>query len=143
MADEFPADVMDEILDLLQRGDKLKAIKRYMDERDVGLIEAKAFIEELTLKANNSQGVAEAKSDIADLIYDGQKIAAVKRYRKQHGTSLKDAKLAIEQLTIRLREQYPERFTASKAGGCAAVVMFFAALVVSSAANVLYRIVLN
>ncbi len=147
MADDFPDDVTDEILDLLQRGDKLNAIKRYKDERAVSLAEAKAFIEQLIPKinVNNPQGVTDSDADneISNLIYSGQKIEAVKRYRERRGTSLKEAKLAVEEQTARLREQFPDRFTASKSSGCAATALLLAAIVVSSAANALCCFALN
>ena len=40
--------------------------------------------------------------DVDDLIRRGQKIEAIKRYRKLHGTDLKDAKEAVEAIERQL-----------------------------------------
>ena len=57
--------------------------------------------------------------EIADCIYGGQKIAAIKLLREQSGKSLKDAKEFIEALELNLRAQDPEKFTAKATGnGC-------------------------
>ena len=45
--DEAPSGVSPEILDLVQRGRKIQAIKLYRQETGVGLREAKEFIEAL------------------------------------------------------------------------------------------------
>ncbi|MBN1584115.1 MAG: ribosomal protein L7/L12 [Anaerolineae bacterium] len=45
--DEPPSGVSPEILDLVQRGQKIRAIKLYREETGVGLREAKDFIDSL------------------------------------------------------------------------------------------------
>ncbi len=60
--------------------------------------------------------------EVINHIYSGQKIAAVKSYRQLRGTSLKEAKEFVEQLTEELRSRTPEEFQkGSGAGGCLGV----------------------
>jgi ribosomal protein L7/L12 len=47
-------------------------------------------------KEPRPSGTAPPPSDIDDLLRAGQKIAAIKRYRAQHGVDLKTAKDAID-----------------------------------------------
>ncbi len=132
MSDQLPAGAMDDILDMIRRGEKLLAVKRYKDEVGVSLVDAKAFIEQLTERLQQvEQGdvVSNIDSEITELIYSGQKIMAVKRYREQHGTSLVDAKEAIERWTDELKSRHPERFT--KASGCLASVVLLTGFVLS------------
>lgn len=57
--------------------------------------------------------------EICAAIYAGQKIDAIKKYREATGVGLKDAKDFIEALTVRLREESPEKFAAEVAPGSA------------------------
>jgi ribosomal protein L7/L12 len=74
---------------------------------------------------------------IADEIFAGNKIAAIKRYRDLvPGAGLADAKQAVEKIEADLRRAQPEKFQASaKKSGCgaaavAAVISMVAVLVV-------------
>jgi peptide-methionine (R)-S-oxide reductase len=55
---------------------------------------------------------------VAEALFRGNKIEAIKHYRETHGVGLKEAKDAVEQLEAGLRKQSPERFRApaSRAG---------------------------
>jgi hypothetical protein len=55
---------------------------------------------------------------IADALFRGNKIEAIKLYRERHGGGLKEAKDAVEELEARLRETSPERFAAAPRAGC-------------------------
>ena len=71
-------------------------------------------------------------SPVADLLFDGRKIDAIKFYREQvkPGAGLKESKEAVEQLEAGLRAQHPEKFTAKAKSGCAAILAMLAVLVV-------------
>jgi ribosomal protein L7/L12 len=56
------------------------------------------------------------------LIFEGQKIQAIKQYREMTGMALKESKHAVEEIEKTLRAEHPERFVA-KAGGCGAMVL--------------------
>jgi len=60
---------------------------------------------------------------IAEALYRGQKIDAIKRYRELRGVGLKEAKDAVEQLEAGLRVQSPERFAATSGAGCLGCVL--------------------
>lgn len=76
----------------------------------------------------------EQMGEIMDLIFSGQKIAAVKQYREIANPepdgvkSLLEAKKFIEQLTQELREKYPERFMRPKPSGCSSAALLFVAI---------------
>ncbi|MBI2422086.1 MAG: ribosomal protein L7/L12 [Candidatus Hydrogenedentes bacterium] len=69
----------------------------------------------------------EAQEAIAQCIFEGRKIDAIKRYRESSGMGLKESKEFIESLEKTLREAQPERFTHAAAKGCGLVLSFFAA----------------
>lgn len=57
---------------------------------------------------------------VAESLFRGQKIEAIKLYRESHGGGLKEAKEAVELLERGLRETSPEKFTAASSSlGCA------------------------
>jgi ribosomal protein L7/L12 len=51
-------------------------------------------------------------------IFAGRKIEAIKLYREHADCGLKEAKEFVETLQAQLREQMPEKFTASSQSGC-------------------------
>jgi ribosomal protein L7/L12 len=62
---------------------------------------------------------------VADLLFAGRKIDAIKLYREQvkPGAGLKESKEAVEQLEAGLRAQHPEKFSAAaQKSGCTAVL---------------------
>lgn len=61
---------------------------------------------------------------IQDLIFAGNKIGAIKAYRKTMGTDLAEAKTAVEEMTEELRENSPERFRSVSGKGCSTAAAF-------------------
>lgn len=124
------------ILAALKTGNKIEAIKLCREATGMGLAEAKDFVERLETSPEAPLAPAPeagALSPVADLLFAGQKIQAIKLYREQvqPGAGLAEAKAAVEQLEAGLRAQHPERFTASaQKSGCAAVLAVFAVLVI-------------
>lgn len=67
---------------------------------------------------------------IKELLFSGQKIAAIKLYREAIPSSLAEAKNAVEKIEAELRQISPEKFTAPPAGkGCMGVLASCAAAV--------------
>ncbi|MBI1313581.1 hypothetical protein GC176_20000 [bacterium] len=101
--------VEDEIRELLASGNKIAAIKRFREETGVGLAEAKAAVEALeagrtlpvsgeSLPKSDRMDESELTDQVIRLLERGEKIQAVKLYREQAGTGLKDAKDAVERI---------------------------------------------
>lgn len=64
---------------------------------------------------------------IAELLFQGRKIEAIKLYREATREGLAESKQAVEAFEAELRESDPQRFTAKPAGcGAAAVLMLLA-----------------
>ena len=57
---------------------------------------------------------------IKDLIFAGNKIGAIKAYRKLMAADLAEAKSAVEEMTVELKESEPERFQQAAGKGCSA-----------------------
>ena len=124
------------ILAEVKGGNKIAAIKLCREATGMGLAEAKEWVEKLEASpdAPLSPGPeAGALSPVADLLFAGRKIDAIKLYREQvkPGAGLKEAKEAVEQLEAGLRAQHPEKFTAKAKSGCTAVLALFAMLVLA------------
>lgn len=84
-------------------------------------------------------GVAQ---QIANCVYAGQKIQAIKLYREYSGKDLKASKDFVESLEDALRAKEPEKFTRSASGkGCLGMLAFFAvgALAVVAAVVFVFR----
>ncbi len=96
----------EELLEMLQGGHFIAAIKRYRDTHGVGLEEAKAALTAWRAKSQRHEQVAEAVSNVASTaatdpqivaaIRKGAIIEAIKLYRAKTGVSLQDAKEAID-----------------------------------------------
>lgn len=68
----------------------------------------------------------EMAQQIANYIFAGQKIQAIKVYREYSGMGLKESKDFVESLETELRTQQPGRFTAPPAGkGCLGMLVVF------------------
>ena len=94
------------IAELLARGQKIEAIKRYRTLTGVGLKEAKDAVEAWE-RAGSAPDIPTATpspapgGDIAEvhaLARSGKKIEAIKRYRELTGVGLKEAKDAVERM---------------------------------------------
>ena len=73
---------------------------------------------------------------IEDHLYAGRKITAIKLFRERAGVGLKEAKDVLDEHEAKLREQFPERFTA-KPAGCSVSVGVLLVLVVALGAIVI------
>lgn len=79
----------------------------------------------------------ELKDQITEAIFAGRKIEAIKLYREATGQGLKESKDFIEALTVRLREEHPDRVPEQSAGCGAAVLML--CILAASIASALLR----
>jgi len=93
----------EQLRDLLARGEKIEAIKLYREATGAGLAEAKQYVERL--EAGQAAGGPPPGLDdafwqsLVELLKQGQKIEAIKRYRERTGAGLKESKEAVESLT--------------------------------------------
>ena len=119
------------VVELVQVGKKIDAVKLYREIHCVGLAEAKVAVE--TLAAG---GTPEAKAgpgandDLVELVRRGKKIGAIKIYRERHNVGLKEAKDAVEALAA-------EHEIATQGSGCAGVVLLGLVGVVAGAWRIL------
>jgi ribosomal protein L7/L12 len=91
----------DEVATLLERGQKIEAIKRYRERTGVGLKEAKDAVEAIQRGESVPSGPQSDRGledEVVSLLEQGQKIEAIKRYRERTGVGLKDAKDAVERM---------------------------------------------
>ncbi len=79
----------------------------------------------------NRRYLDDVPQELQDLIYAGQKIAAIKLVREKKGCDLKEAKDRVDAVQARLREQFPEDFAAGTGkSGCASVLLVIPVLAV-------------
>jgi hypothetical protein len=63
-------------------------------------------------------------TEVAEALYRGQKIEAIKFYRERYNVGLKEAKDAVEELESGLRERSPHKFAAPPSrAGCLGVFL--------------------
>lgn len=94
-----PGDADDDpIAALLQRGEKIAAIKLYRQRTGAGLAEAKRAIEAWSRRDDFRGG--DLTAEVVELLNRGQKIGAIKRYRERTGADLVAAKRAVEDLMV-------------------------------------------
>ena len=131
------------LTDLILAGQKIEAIKVYKDITGMGLRESKEFIDDFEAQLRREHpdfpgSVAfnpkphrpslgnmpedDAKK-MTDLIFAGQKLAAIKMYRDATGLGLKESKQFIDQLEKQLREECPENFAHAAKTGCSVVAV--------------------
>jgi ribosomal protein L7/L12 len=123
------------IVAALKAGNKIEAIKLCRTATGMGLAEAKDFVERMEASPDAPPSPAPeagALSPVAELLFKGEKIAAIKLYREQvkPGIGLKEAKEEVERLEAGLRAQHPEKFSAPAKSGCTAVLAVLAVFVV-------------
>ena len=94
-----------ELLQFVQAGQKIEAIRRLREATGSSLVEAKDAIEALEvgrqvalLGGTPPPPASDAEREILDLVRGGNKIAAIKLHRERTGTGLKEAKDAVETL---------------------------------------------
>lgn len=99
-------DVSDEVGELMARGEKIAAIKLLRERTGMGLAEAKNAVERATAGAMGEvAGVpvvdaavaAALPADVRELAARGQRIAAIRLLRQQHGVDLRTSKQRVEQ----------------------------------------------
>lgn len=98
--------VMQEIMEMVQQGRKIEAIKRFREAYGVGLKEAKDVVDGMerqeTVWAGETFASGEqtaVTAEVLALVQQGRKIDAIRHYREAHGVGLKEAKEAVEQLS--------------------------------------------
>lgn len=111
------------IADLIDRDEKIAAIKLYREKTGAGLADAKAAVENFPPPAHPEIGVepVRAPADLTPIIHQLQRhgtIGAVKAYREQTGCGLRDAKLAVDEIA-RKQGITPRR------GGCLGILILF------------------
>jgi len=94
-----------QIQDLIFQNRRIKAIKLYREYNKVGLKEAKDAVERISaikpeLKLNHSPD-----NQVKDLVFQNKKIQAIKLYREYHNVGLKEAKEAIDRMSVIKSEQ--------------------------------------
>ena len=94
-----------ELLDLIRRNQKIRAIKLYRQRTGVGLKEAKDAVEVLERQHSPipHRNIATDNGDYLELARRGQTIQAIKLYRQRTGVGLKEAKDAVEAMIERGR----------------------------------------
>jgi len=104
---DVPEYALAEVSALLAQGDKIEAIKRVRELTGLGLKEAKDYVEAMpaagSLRAQPPvvTPAASNRSDLGEvyaLAHQGNKIAAIKRYRELTGAGLKEAKDYVDRL---------------------------------------------
>ena len=122
MADLSPGQ-REQVERALAAGRKIEAIKLYREFTGLGLAEAKDAVDRMGPSADGAARTLDRRGDAAraiepelrQLLRDGRKIEAVKRFRETTGLGLKESKDAIEAL---------ERGTPdSKKSGCLGVLL--------------------
>jgi ribosomal protein L7/L12 len=118
---ELSPEQLQSVRDLVTQDRKIEAIKRYRELTGTRLEAAKAAVEAMAQGEAAPPGALDDArlAPLVEDLYAGRKIAAVKRYRELLGTGLKEAKDAVDQLEVRLRQEHPERFTQPAGKGCA------------------------
>lgn len=123
------------ILAEVKGGNKIAAIKLCREATGMGLAEAKDFVERLEKSPDAKLSPAPEAgilAPVADLLFAGRKIDAIKLYREQvkPGAGLKESKEAVEQLEAGLCAQHPEKFIApAQKSGCTALLAVIVTLV--------------
>lgn len=75
-----------------------------------------------------------ARHEVSELIYSGNKIAAIKRYREAANCDLMTAKQAVEELADQLKNTNPALFQAGQPKSGKGVAVFFAILIIGAIA---------
>lgn len=94
-------DFSNELLELIQGGRKIEAIKRYREHTGTGLLEARQaieFLEQGKLPPSTDTNPGEWEAEVLTQLAHHRKIAAIKIYREHTGAGLKEAKEAVEKL---------------------------------------------
>jgi ribosomal protein L7/L12 len=113
-------DFQDELVSLLEQGQKIGAIKLYRERTGVGLKEAKDAVEaiERGQVVPSGSGIdRNFEDELVSLLEQGQKIGAIKLYRERTSVGLKEAKDTVEALAER------RGIVISRGAGCFGVIV--------------------
>jgi ribosomal protein L7/L12 len=97
-------DFRDEVLSLLEQGQKIGAIKLFRERTGAGLKEAKDAVEAMQRGQATASGAPierDFENEVISLLEQGQKIGAIKLFRERTGAGLKESKEAVEALAER------------------------------------------
>jgi large subunit ribosomal protein L7/L12 len=98
------ADLEQQVRSLLDQNQKIEAVKIYREQTGVSLSEAKQAVEAMQAGAgppSPSDIGGDLEAELLRLLGRGDKLKAVKLYKDQKGTSLLEAKQAVESLAAR------------------------------------------
>lgn len=126
---------------LITSGRTIEAIKLYREINGVGLKEAKDAVEAME-EAIRSGGAAAAPATLEqaaashrsfndqsgalhELLFNGEKIKAIKLHREATGLSLREAKEQIDAMETALRQSHSGKFKASGGSGCTVTTAAF------------------
>ena len=118
MNQELPDNVVESIND----GNKIEAIKRLREATGMDVASAKAAVEGYSRQS----GSDEPSEQVLSALAAGRKIEAIKLYREQHGVGLRDARIKIEALQGKTAP--PETYQTS--GGLRALIKMLLAIAV-------------
>lgn len=130
----------EELRELLAAGNKMQAIKRYREENDSGLAEAKEAVEVLAAGGNVADSSSSTKvtvddpeliDEVKDLIGQGNPLLAVKLVRERTGRGLKESKELVDQIGVE------SGLTTPSGSGCLGAVLFATAIPLAGAWAVL------
>lgn len=87
-----------DIRELVSKGQTIAAIRRHRERYGSNLVAARAAIESLRWEMTQqiAPKVSALEAELDQLLRSGQKLMAIKRFREETGTNLKDAVAAIE-----------------------------------------------
>ncbi|MDJ0760287.1 MAG: hypothetical protein QNJ19_12870 [Woeseiaceae bacterium] len=118
MTQELPDNVVESIND----GNKIEAIKRLREASGMDLASAKAAVEGYGRSAPSD----EPSEAVLSALAAGRKIEAIKLYREEHGVGLREARIRIESLLA--KSAPPDTY--QTAGGLRSLVSMLLAIAV-------------
>lgn len=127
--------LLDQILPLLAKGQKIEAIALLRSKLNLGLAEAKQAIDQLDADRLVSATDASSDSDAwqaaaKELLLQGKKLAAIKLCQEQTGCSLMSAKEKVEALAA--------KHGLRVSGGCFGMLLFVATTLVTALSGAIY-----
>ncbi len=124
------------VLEQLDQGNTIEAIKLLREETGMSLFEAKEYID--SVKTTSAAGIPQqtaAKPVISHMVLDqlmrGNKLEAIKILRNETGMGLKDAKDAVEQALVEHPEVNHQYETISKQGMKSSSLKFMVILIIA------------